>query len=184
MGKNHESTSGKPEGTSVERAWRSVLLDFPYFSGSSRLQSGGFRAWEAEKHRFGGRALGLACFDDYIARWVCAGFTPEMYWAVHQGLGAAVRRARQRCADQADRDRLGARLGLLGIEAPNPRAGQSFLFATGRDPETRNLMAEERLHPLHIVQLVPEAWAGFPLTLQTERPSNALVRFICGPDEG
>lgn len=184
MSVNRESMSTKPEGTSNERAWRSVLLDFPYGHGSIALLSGSFLAFEAEKHRAGVMALNLECFSEYIARWVLAGFTPEMYWAVNRSLSSAVTHAQSRCTDEQDRDRLGERLAQLGIEAPNPKAGRRYLSVTGTDPATGRMITEERLHPLHIVQLVPEAWSGFPSKLQFQRPSVALGHFIYRADEG
>ena len=180
MGAKHEYTTGNPQGTDSERKWHSVLLDYPFHAGSSTLQSGGFLAFEAEKQRGGLLCLNLPHIHEYVARWIAAGFTPEVYWAVNAGLKAALDHARRLCRNVGDQELLGRRLELLGITAKNPQAGQRYLRVTGKDPITGRSIMEERTRPEHIVQLVPEAWAEFPRLLGFERPSVALSKYIRG----
>lgn len=180
MGAEHEYTTGNPQGTDSERKWHSVLLDYPFHAGSSTLQSGGFLAFEAVKQRGGLLGLNLPHVHEYVARWIAAGFTPELYWAVNAGLKAALDHVRRLCRNVGDQERLGRRLELLGITAKNPQAGQRYLRVTGKDPITGRSIMEERTRPEHIVQLVPEAWAEFPRLLGFERPSVALSKYIRG----
>ncbi|PJJ45134.1 hypothetical protein ATK23_2389 [Glutamicibacter mysorens] len=180
MGTIHEYTPENPQGTDSERKWHSVLLAYPFHAGSRTLQSGGFLAFEAEKQRKGLLCLNHPHVHEYVARWIAAGFTPELYWAVSAGLKAALEHARELCRNFEDQDRLEQRLELLGIKAKNPQAGQTYLRVTGKDPDTGRSIMEERAHPEHIVQLVPEAWAEFPRLLCFERPSVALSKYIRG----
>lgn len=179
MSQNIEYSVENPEGSQQERLWRSVLMDYPYYEGSRTLQSAFVRAGMAEGFARGRLTKG-ALIENYISRWILAGFSPELYWVVSSGIQNAAIHARRRCQDPEDLLRMEDRMHLLGVYAPNPKAGQSYLAVEKFDEKTGEPIGKLHQHPDYIVQLVPEAWAGFPQRLQFARPSVALQQFIYG----
>lgn len=172
-----------PEGTAQERLWQSVLMDFPYYAGLSINQSAFVQASRAGSFAAGHLAKGGSQQQAYVNRWIFAGFTPYMYWAVREGIERAAKCARQRCKDADDLLRLEERMHWLGVLSPNPRAGMVRNRLEKSDSGEWTLKEEK--YPDYIVQLVPESWADFPSRLQFARPSAALQQYIYGnPDEG
>ena len=169
-----------PEGTVQQRLWQSVIMDYPYTGKAQISQSPFVQAFRAQGFREGGWTIkNESRIQDYITRWVLAGFTPELYWLVSAGIKEAVQYIRACWKDPEFLEQFELRLQELGINYPNPKAGQYYRF-TQRNPETKELETTLEPYPEYVVQLVPEAWAEFPQYLQFERPSVALEKFIRG----
>lgn len=171
----------EPEGTAQERLWQSVLMDFPYYAGASSNQSAFVQASRAGSFAAGHLAKGSTELQAYVSRWIFAGFTPYMYWALCGGIKSAAEHARQLCKDADDLLRLEERMHWLGVLSPNPRAGQLYNRAEKTDSGEWTIREEQ--YPDYIGQLVPEAWAEFPGKLQFARPSAALQQYIYGNRE-
>ncbi|GGL78183.1 hypothetical protein [Glutamicibacter protophormiae] len=178
MTQNSKYSVDRLEGTVLERMWRSVIMSYPNFGGQKQFQSAGYQAYEASKFAAGLLGNNFDHVDEYIARWIAAGFTPELYWALNESLGEAVKSARRRCVGTAGEHVLEQRLRRLGVLAPNPRRGQSYIELQKAESVGGVFKRIERRYPEHIVQLVPEEWEAFPPLMLFARPSVALAQFI------
>ena len=105
----------EPEGTAQERLWQSVLMDFPYYAGASSNQSAFVQASRAGSFAAGHLAKGSTEQQAYVSRWIFAGFTPYMYWALRKGIKSAAEHAPQLCKDADDLLRLEERMHWLGV---------------------------------------------------------------------
>lgn len=175
---NPEFSINHPEGTLQERLWNSVVMDYPFFGGRPVEQSAYRQATRIGEFASGKLSETPEHLQNYILRWIAAGFTPELYWAVSSGIREAAAHARRRCKSPEDLLRLEDRMRRLGILAPNPRAGQ--LYKELQRDERGGAVLVDRCYPAHVVQLEPEEWAEFPQRLLFNRPSTALQQFVYG----
>ncbi|MFR0637336.1 hypothetical protein RF641_05095 [Arthrobacter sp. LS16] len=100
---NPEFSINHPEGTLQERLWNSVVMDYPFFGERPVEQSAYRQATRSGEFASGKLSETPEHLQNYILRWIAAGFTPELYWAVswesgkQQRTHVGVARVRRTC---------------------------------------------------------------------------------------